>query len=146
MKRNTSGITLVEILIVIAILGVIVTIAVPHFERMIRRGDVAEAKSELRALQAACENYYIHNSNTYPSQLSDLTTATPNVIGQNLPEDPFSDADYGYNVSSNGYYYVIYSIGPDENGSASVDDAGTVSESSGESCIFVSNSDEDTEP
>lgn len=146
MRNNNSGITLVEILIVIAILGVIVTIAVPHFEKMLKRGDVAEAKSELRALQAACENYYIHNSNTYPAQLSDLTAATPNVIGPNLPQDPFADADYSYNISGNGFYYVIYSIGPDETGSASVDDTGAVSEANGASCIFVSNSGEDTEP
>ena len=144
--KDKTGFTLAEIMIVVAIIGIISMIVIPNLSKMHDRGNIAQAKSNLRALQAAAENYYVHNGNTYPAQLSDLISAIPSIIGPDLPQDPFTSSDYGYAVSDNGFYYALYSAGPDGDGSASVSDAGVVSENNGSSCIFVSNCQEDTEP
>jgi general secretion pathway protein G len=142
-----KGFTLIELLIVIAVIAILIGIALPRFRGMQEEGNIAKAKTELRTLQTAVESYYIHQNNTYPSSLSALTTATPNLIGSSLPTDPFNKGNnYGYKVSDNGKYYVIYSVGPAGNGSASISNDGTVTESNGESCIYVSNTSRDTQP
>ena len=145
---NKRGFTLIELLIVIMVISILVGISLPRFKGMQDEGNIAKAKGELRTLQTAVESYYIHNSNTYPTALSSLTTATPNIIGSALPTDPFtSGSNYGYAQSASVRYYVIYSVGVGGNGSAVISDAGTVTETNGSSCIYVANgSPRDTQP
>lgn len=143
-----KGFTIIELLIVIAVITILIGIALPRFRGMQEEGNIAKAKGELRTLQTAVESYYIHNNNTYPTALSSLTTATPNIIGSSLPTDPFNGtSNYGYAQSTNVRFYVIYSIGAGGNGSATINDTGTVTETNGSSCIYVTNgSPRDTQP
>lgn len=146
-----KGFTLIELLIVIAVISILIGIALPRFRGMREEGMIAQAKGELRTLQTAVESYYIHNG-AYPAEGTwpvDIEGATPNVIGTNAPGDPFNPgSDYGYDASANGKYYVIYSVGPDSDnpGSAVAENNGTITETNGASCIFVSNVDRDTTP
>jgi general secretion pathway protein G len=145
MKR---GFTIIELLIVIAVIAILISIALPRFRGMQEEGNIAKAKGELRTLQTAVESYYIHNNNTYPTLLSSLTTAIPNIIGSSLPTDPFNGTNnYRYAQSTNVRFYVIYSVGVGGNGSATINDGGTVAETNGSSCIYVTNgSPRDTQP
>lgn len=137
LKRN--GFTIMEIMIVVAIIGIIVGIALPRFKGMQDEGNVARAKGDIRTLQTAVESYYVHYGSAYPSALSNLTSATPNIVSS-LPADPFnSGSNYGYAASSSGRYYVLYSSGPGTNGSAAIADTGNVTETNGASCIYVTN-------
>jgi general secretion pathway protein G len=142
-----KGFTLIELLIVIAVISILVSIALPRFRGMQDEGNIAKAKGELRTLQTAVESYYIHNDNVYPPNLGALTTQIPLIVA-NLPTDPFTTAsNYGYSVSGNGEYYVIYSVGPAKNGSAGVGGTGGITESNGNSCIYVTNgNDIDSRP
>ena len=141
-----KGFTLIELLIVIAVISILIGIALPRFRGMQEEGNIAKAKGELRTLQTAIESYYIHNNNTYPSGLSDLTSATPLIVGS-LPDDPFNSGnDYGFDASDNGDYFVVYSTGPGGNGGASVSDAGAITETNGSSCIYASNTGQDSQP
>ena len=144
MKR---GFTLIELLIVIAVISILVGIALPRFRGMQDEGNIAKAKGELRTLQTAVESYYIHNNNTYPANLSVLTNQAPLIVAI-LPTDPFtSGSNYSYSTSGNGNYYVLYSTGPAGNGSASVGNAGAITETNGASCIYVTNGNNiDTQP
>jgi general secretion pathway protein G len=143
------GFTIIELLIVIAVIAILVGIALPRFKGMQDEGRIAQAKGELRTLQSAVESYYIHQNNTYPTALSLLTgsTITPNLLGETLPADPFDGAsNYGYATNGTNYY-VIYSVGTGLNGSADVSSAGVVTETNGTSCIFVTNgATRDTQP
>jgi type II secretory pathway pseudopilin PulG len=133
-------------MIVVAIIGILAGLAIPNVTRMRIVGNISKAKGDLRALQSALENYYIHHNNTYPSSLSSLASATPRIIYA-LPKDPFASAnDYGYSLSSSGNYYVIYSVGQNVNGAATVNDNGNVTESNPTTSIFVSNAGEDAQP
>ena len=145
MKRSF---TIIELLIVIAVIAILISIALPRFRGMQEEGNIAKAKGELRTLQTAVESYYIHNNNTYPTALSSLTTASPNIIGSSLPTDPFNGtSNYGYAQSTNVRFYVIYSVGIGGNGSATINDTGTVTETNGSSCTYVTNGGpRDTQP
>lgn len=141
-----KGFTLIEVMLVVLIIGIISALALPNLKNISARNNTAKAKAELRALQIAVENYYLYHDSTCPAALSDLVTAVPIII-RKIPQDPYSKAGgvYGYAHSPNKKYYVVYSIGP-SGGSASVGDDGIVSESNGPSCIYVSNTQEDTTP
>lgn len=144
MKR---GFTLIELLIVIAVISILIGIALPRFKGMQDEGNIAKAKGELRTLQTAVESYYIHNSQTYPSALSLVTTATPSILTA-IPADPFDStgAAYGYvRGGTNNRFYVVFSDGPAGNGSATIA-SDTVGETNGSSCIYVSNAATDTTP
>ncbi len=144
MKR---GFTLIELLIVIAVISILIGIALPRFKGMQDEGNIAKAKGELRTLQTAVESFYIHNTQTYPSALAAVTTATPSIVTI-IPADPFSGtgAAYGYvRGGTNNKFYVIYSAGPGGNGSATIT-SDAVAETNGSSCIYASNAGTDTQP
>lgn len=144
MKR---GFTLIELLIVIAVISILIGIALPRFKGMQDEGNIAKAKGELRTLQTAVESFYIHNSQTYPSALSVVSTATPSIV-TSIPTDPFdaAAAAYGYvRGGTNNKFYVIFSDGHGGDGSATIA-SNAVSETNGSSCIYVSNAGTDTTP
>ena len=141
------GFTLIELIIVIAVIAILVGIALPRLRGMIDEGNTAKAASELRALQAAVESYYIHISKTYPSDSggatswqSALTGARPLLIGSVL-NDPFasSGTQYRYDRSANGLYYIIWSVGTDNTADVTgVGDTGSLTGSADDD-IYVSN-------
>lgn len=139
MKKR--GFTLIELLIVIAVISILIGIALPRFRGMREEGLIAQSKGELRTLQTAVESFYIHTG-AYPAALTNLTSATPNIVGTTLPTDPFNGAN-NYGFADDGAtpvnYYVIYSIGAGGNGSAAISAAGVVTETNGTSCIYASN-------
>jgi prepilin-type N-terminal cleavage/methylation domain-containing protein len=140
MRRK--GFTIIELLIVIAVVAILVGIALPRFKGMQDEGNLAKAKGELTSIQAAVESYYLHNTNTYPTGLANLiaTTTVPNIIGLTLPTDPFTaGTNYGYAVSTNGKYYTAWSVGTGGDGSAAIADDGTITETKPLSCIYVTN-------
>ena len=147
-----KGFTIIELLIVIAVISILIGIALPRFKGMQDEGNIALAKGELRTLQTAVESYYIHNSNAYPAtgaaalQIA-LASATPSIIDY-VPADPFesSGADYAYVMGgTNSKYYIIYSVGPGGNGSAVITTDAVV-ETNGSSCIYASNMSKDSQP
>ncbi len=143
-----KGFTLIELLIVIMVISILIGIALPRFRGMREEGLIAQAKGELRTLQTAVESYYIHNNNAYPITFpDDIEGASPDIIGPTAPTDPFDPGnDYGYvRGGTNNQYYVIYSVGADGNGSATIA-VDVVSETNGDSCIYVSNTGRDTIP
>ena len=152
MKR---GFTLIELLIVIAVISILIGIALPRMKGMQDEGNIAKVKGELRTLKTAVESYYIHNNYAYPAttaaELEDaLESATPSIINY-VPADPFSTtgADYVYVMGgTNSKYWIIYSVGPGPTagkGSAVIT-SDAVAETNGESCIYVSNMSEDSQP
>ena len=133
---SRKGFTILELLIVIAVIAILVGIALPRFKGMQDEGNIARAKGELRTLNTAIQSYYIHNS-VMPTALSNMTTAVPNVVGTTLPTDPFnSGANYGYSTS--GAYFVVYSKGPSGSGACTAPDANGNTTASG-NAIYATN-------
>lgn len=61
MKRNNKGFTLIELMIVVAIIGILAAIAIPQFAKMRQKGQNAAATSALGNLKTAQEAYYLEN-------------------------------------------------------------------------------------
>jgi type IV pilus assembly protein PilE len=78
MKKQQSGFTLTELMIVVAIVGILAAIAYPAYQDSVRKGRRAEAITALYQLQLAQEKWRANN-NLYTTTLSDLGFSTANI-------------------------------------------------------------------
>jgi len=63
-REGQKGFTLVELMIVVAIIGILAAIAIPQFAAYRERGYIASMQSDANAVRVAEEAYYVQN-NTY---------------------------------------------------------------------------------
>ena len=61
-KSVSRGFTLIELMIVVAIIGILASIAVPNFIRFTARARQSEAKSNLKGFYTAAKGYYAEQS------------------------------------------------------------------------------------
>ena len=72
-RKRCEGFTLIEIMVVIAIIAILAAIAIPQFSAYRDKSKIAAAQSALRNLAVAQENYYYYN-NCYTLNRGLLTT------------------------------------------------------------------------
>lgn len=63
-RRHKSGFTLVEIMIVVAIIALLASIAVPGFLRARKRSQASRVINDLRLLDSSLDQYAIENNKT----------------------------------------------------------------------------------
>jgi type IV pilus assembly protein PilA len=78
-NEHTRGFTLIELLIVVVVIGILATIAIPKFTSMREKSFVAAVTSDLRNL-ATQQEIYLGTYFTYASVVTDLDlTVSDNV-------------------------------------------------------------------
>ncbi len=72
------GFTLIELLIVVVIIGILASIAIPKFVNTKEKSYMAQMKSDLRNL-ATAEEAFFYDSTTYTPTLFDLNNFSPST-------------------------------------------------------------------
>ena len=106
MKNNRKAFTLVEILIVVAIIALLAAIAIPNLLRAKVNSNQSAAQATLKAIANALETYAISNG-VYPTQTTSLIGAAPPYLNKDYFSAPSNGynftatiTDYGYSVSA----------------------------------------------
>jgi prepilin-type N-terminal cleavage/methylation domain-containing protein len=72
-ELSKKGFTLIELMIVVAIIGILAAIAIPKFAELIRKSSEGASKGNLGALRSAMSIYYGDMEGTYPGNMTALT-------------------------------------------------------------------------
>ena len=102
IQKSLKAFSLVELMIVVAILGILAAIVMPEFQNQSQRAKEAAAKDNLRILREAIERYGNDPTKTAASAfvLSQLTI-TNNYLSE-IPENPLNGYSAFYIVPSTG--------------------------------------------
>jgi general secretion pathway protein G len=124
MRRNQSGFTIIEIMVVVVILAVLGALVVPNIIDKVDQARVTRAKADMRAIETALDLYRLDNFK-YPTteqglqalvtQPNDpaLTNYRAGGYLPSLPKDPWNRTYQYTSPSSDGKDYEIVTLGRD---------------------------------
>lgn len=88
LKRHTCGFTLIELLIVMTVIGILASIAVPSYQRSLIKADEAVLMEDLYQMRRALDAYFA-DKRAYPDSLGALVDAR---YLRAIPVDPITDS------------------------------------------------------
>ena len=103
-----KGFTLIELIIVMAIVSLLLTLAAPRYFRSIERSKETVLKANLASTRDALDKFY-SDTGKYPEQLTDLVDRK---YLRSLPWDPIIESSVGWTVvpPSGGQLGAVYNI------------------------------------
>uniref|UniRef100_A0A7V5XHS7 Type II secretion system core protein G n=1 Tax=Thermodesulfobacterium geofontis TaxID=1295609 RepID=A0A7V5XHS7_9BACT len=116
-KDRQRGFTLIEILIVVAIIGLIASLIVPNLIGRFEKSKEEIAKAQIEMLSSAIEAFRL-DVGRYPNTLDELINSSepnwrgPYLAKRQIPKDPWG-RDYVYKYPGEHGSYDLYSLGPE---------------------------------
>ena len=106
MHKGQKGLTLIELLIVVAILGIIAAVVIPNLGAFMTTGRISAANTELENVKTASLAYYAENE-LWPETSGDLglfiTGELQATYGFHLDTGFVVSGDHGGNYSGVGW-------------------------------------------
>ena len=122
LKKNIDAFTLIEVMVVLAIIGILASLIVPNLTGRADQARIIAAKQDIMSIDQALSLYNLDNA-TIPTATQNLNSLVnkpsiepipknwnPSGYLKKIPTDPWGN-NYIYTVSDNGYNYEIISLG-----------------------------------
>jgi type IV pilus assembly protein PilE len=107
-SRRIKGFTLIELMVVVAIIAILTAIALPNYRDYVIRGNLVDGTNQLAAYRAQMEQYY-QDARTYKSSGSAFTTPCPSSLTvpsgkwtYDCPTVTLTDSTYTITASGSG--------------------------------------------
>ena len=131
MRRNkTSGFTLIELMIVVAIIGILAAVAIPAFIKYIRKSKTVEATEALDKIKGGARQYYVtdhwdSNGNLLPKAFPTATiipSGGPKCDKQLTPTATWDTAGWAplHFALTEPHYYAYTFSAPSSTGTSAV--------------------------
>ncbi len=108
MRKKMAGVTLMELMIVVVIIGILAAIAYPNYRQYAARAKRNEAKAELLKIATLQERFYLQN-NTYTADMTNLGFA---LSSNNKSDTESYNIDVGA-ADANDYTATATYLNPD---------------------------------
>jgi len=112
MKMSKKGFTLIELMIVVAIIGILAAIAIPKFANLINKSKEGATKGALSTVRSAIQVYYGDNEGWFPTDTLAVLTSGGKYINQmpvaKLPGTGHSDNAAVANAAGDTSGWVYY--------------------------------------
>lgn len=113
-KTNEDGYSLLEILVVLAIMAVLASVVAPRLFSQVDKANITAAKSQVKALRLALDAYRL-DSGRYPTAEEGLTLLVKSPSGGGRWFGPYIDGELPADPWETPYVYVPSLL--DQNGS-----------------------------
>ncbi|MCY1493024.1 type II secretion system protein G [compost metagenome] len=106
MPGKHRGFTLIELMIVVAIVAILASIALPAYHSHIDRSRIRAAQADLVALSLNLENAY-QRTLAYPA----ATLASTTAVKDRFPAWHPAESSFGYSVNASAAAYTVTATG-----------------------------------
>jgi type II secretion system protein G len=114
---DQKGFTLVELLIVVAIIGIVASIAIPNLANALDKAKQKRTMSDMHSIAEAIEAYHIDHA-SYPDGAADWQTLRTHISPFFIKAPPDADGwmhNWTVSTSVGGTAYTVVSLGKDGN-------------------------------
>ena len=108
-RARTAGFTLVELMVVVAIIAILATTAGVYLFGALDDADQTKAKAEIQAMKSAITAYMLKNNRKLPNTLDEIA---PFMDPPRVPKDPWGNA-YQYRQPGEHGEFELFSFGKD---------------------------------
>jgi len=109
--KRTRGFTLIELMIVVAVVAILAGVALPSYFDYVRRGQLPEAQAALSDFRVKMEQYYQDNRNYGGAQCADAGPPSWSAGNGTLNYGAAQFFTYGCALSGGGQGYTVTATG-----------------------------------
>lgn len=102
-RARTAGFTLVELMVVVAIIAILATTAGVYLFGALDDADQTKAKAEIQAMKSAITAYMLKNNRKLPNTLDEIA---PFMDPPRVPKDPWGNA-YVYTKEGTRSFKIV---------------------------------------